>query len=82
MTLLDTEQSYVESLRTLMQVRWRGRGVTPQSSPNIPPVTPDRGSGGCATSWVAPGGCWGQREQDCDSSAKNGVLYELPPCPK
>lgn len=31
MTLLDTEQSYVESLRTLMQVRWHGRGVTPQT---------------------------------------------------
>lgn len=32
MTLLDTEQSYVESLRTLMQVRWPGRGVTPQTT--------------------------------------------------
>lgn len=32
MTLLDTEQSYVESLRTLMQVRWHGRGVTPQTT--------------------------------------------------
>lgn len=27
MTLLDTEQSYVESLRTLMQVRRRGGGA-------------------------------------------------------
>lgn len=27
MTLLDTEQSYVESLRTLMQVRGRGMGA-------------------------------------------------------
>lgn len=26
MTLLDTEQSYVESLRTLMQVMRHGRG--------------------------------------------------------
>lgn len=34
MTLLDTEQSYVESLRTLMQVMWHGRGYdTPNHVP-------------------------------------------------
>lgn len=55
MTLLDTEQSYVESLRTLMQVRWHGTGCDAPNRGTGAPWSPQVCTRGCTRSCVAPG---------------------------
>lgn len=81
MTLLDTEQSYVESLRTLMQVRWHGQGVTPQTTawghrghPKCEPRLRVLDQDLCGT-----GVGWGGRGDVGDSGSRSGSTVTAAP---